>query len=144
MQNEEGFSTDIPILVILAARWQTSLAGSANRCRQIDPARTIESLGLTEPQINLLALLKEGKNNKLTGHALDLADPNMTNRLSAMLRASASAASSGNLVLAGASGNVIDSFRSGSATQRLVSHLNDRDISATVNLTRACDRQRTL
>jgi DNA-binding NarL/FixJ family response regulator len=44
-------------------------------------------LGLTERQLEVLALLMEGKNNKLICRALDLAEPTVKNHVSAILRA---------------------------------------------------------
>lgn len=43
--------------------------------------------GLTERQLEVLALLMEGKNNKLIGRALDLAEPTVKNHVSAILKA---------------------------------------------------------
>lgn len=48
---------------------------------------TPESLGLTERQIDVLALLMEGKNNKLICRGLGLAEPTVKNHVSAILRA---------------------------------------------------------
>jgi DNA-binding NarL/FixJ family response regulator len=45
------------------------------------------SLGLTERQLDVLALLMEGKNNKLICRALDLAEPTVKNHISAILKA---------------------------------------------------------
>lgn len=45
------------------------------------------SLGLTERQLDVLALLMEGKNNKLICRALDLAEPTVKNHVSAILKA---------------------------------------------------------
>ena len=44
-------------------------------------------LGLTARQLEVLALLLEGKNNKLIGRALDLAEPTVKSHVSAILRA---------------------------------------------------------
>jgi DNA-binding NarL/FixJ family response regulator len=44
-------------------------------------------LGLTERQLDVLALLMQGKNNKLISRALDLAEPTVKNHVSAILRA---------------------------------------------------------
>lgn len=46
-----------------------------------------DSLGLTDRQLEVLALLMEGKNNKLICRALDLAEPTVKNHISAILRA---------------------------------------------------------
>jgi DNA-binding NarL/FixJ family response regulator len=48
---------------------------------------TPQSLGLTDRQLEVLALLMEGKNNKLICRALDLAEPTVKNHVSAILRA---------------------------------------------------------
>lgn len=45
------------------------------------------ALGLTERQVQVLALLMEGKNNKLICRALDLAEPTVKNHVSAIFRA---------------------------------------------------------
>jgi DNA-binding NarL/FixJ family response regulator len=45
------------------------------------------SLGLTDRQLEVLALLMQGKNNKLICRALDLAEPTVKNHVSAILRA---------------------------------------------------------
>jgi DNA-binding NarL/FixJ family response regulator len=44
-------------------------------------------LGLTERQVDVLALMMEGKNNKLICRALDLAEPTVKNHVSAILKA---------------------------------------------------------
>lgn len=50
-------------------------------------AASADSLGLTERQLEVLALLMQGKNNKLICRALDLAEPTVKNHVSAILRA---------------------------------------------------------
>ena len=50
-------------------------------------SRTPQSLGLTDRQLDVLALLMEGKNNKLICRALDLAEPTVKNHVSAILKA---------------------------------------------------------
>jgi DNA-binding NarL/FixJ family response regulator len=47
----------------------------------------LQALGLTERQVEVLALLMQGKNNKLICRALDLAEPTVKNHVSAILRA---------------------------------------------------------
>lgn len=47
----------------------------------------VKSMGLTERQWEVLALLMEGKNNKLICRALDLAEPTVKNHVSAILKA---------------------------------------------------------
>jgi DNA-binding NarL/FixJ family response regulator len=44
-------------------------------------------LGLTERQVDVLALMMQGKSNKLICRALDLAEPTVKNHVSAILRA---------------------------------------------------------
>jgi DNA-binding NarL/FixJ family response regulator len=44
-------------------------------------------LGLTERQVDVLALMMEGKSNKLICRALDLAEPTVKNHVSAILKA---------------------------------------------------------
>ncbi|RDJ21925.1 DNA-binding response regulator [Bosea caraganae] len=46
----------------------------------------LQSLGLTERQLDVLALLMEGKNNKLICRALGLAEPTVKNHISAILK----------------------------------------------------------
>ena len=50
-------------------------------------AATPEALGLTGRQLEVLALLMQGKNNKLICRALGLAEPTVKNHVSAILRA---------------------------------------------------------
>jgi DNA-binding NarL/FixJ family response regulator len=50
-------------------------------------AVTPQSLGLTDRQLDVLALLMQGKNNKLICRALDLAEPTVKNHVSAILKA---------------------------------------------------------
>ncbi len=50
-------------------------------------AVTPQSLGLTDRQLDVLALLMQGKNNKLICRALGLAEPTVKNHVSAILRA---------------------------------------------------------
>ncbi len=48
---------------------------------------TLQDLGLTDRQLEVLALLMQGKNNKLICRALNLAEPTVKNHVSAILRA---------------------------------------------------------
>lgn len=48
---------------------------------------TPQQLGLTDRQVDVLALLMEGKNNKLICRALGLAEPTVKNHVSAILKA---------------------------------------------------------
>jgi DNA-binding NarL/FixJ family response regulator len=50
-------------------------------------AITPQSLGITERQLEVLALLMQGKNNKLICRALGLAEPTVKNHVSAILKA---------------------------------------------------------
>jgi DNA-binding NarL/FixJ family response regulator len=53
-----------------------------------DQARpTPSDLGVTERQLEVLALMMEGKNNKLISRALDLAEPTVKNHVTAILKA---------------------------------------------------------
>jgi DNA-binding NarL/FixJ family response regulator len=61
--------------------------GSAQQAAADAPRPTPEVLGLTGRQLEVLALLMEGRNNKLIGRALDLAEPTVKNHVSAILRA---------------------------------------------------------
>jgi DNA-binding NarL/FixJ family response regulator len=47
----------------------------------------VSTLGLTDRQLEVLALLMEGKSNKLICRALDLAEPTVKNHISAILKA---------------------------------------------------------
>jgi DNA-binding NarL/FixJ family response regulator len=48
---------------------------------------TPESLGLTARQMEVLALMMQGRSNKLIGRALNLAEPTVKNHVTALLRA---------------------------------------------------------
>lgn len=50
------------------------------------PRRTPSQLGLTDRQIEVLALMMEGKSNKLICRALNLAEPTVKNHVSAILK----------------------------------------------------------
>lgn len=51
------------------------------------PVAETDRLGLTDRQLDVLALLMEGRNNKLICRALGLAEPTVKNHISAILRA---------------------------------------------------------
>jgi DNA-binding NarL/FixJ family response regulator len=51
------------------------------------PRPTPAELGLTERQIDVLALMMQGRNNKLICRALNLAEPTVKNHVSAILKA---------------------------------------------------------
>ena len=44
-------------------------------------------LGLSERQVDVLALMMQGKNNKAIGRALDLAEPTVGDHVTAVLKA---------------------------------------------------------
>jgi DNA-binding NarL/FixJ family response regulator len=67
-----------PAPVVAALPVQPEQAG-----RRPSPAE----LGLTERQVDVLALIMEGKSNKLICRTLDLAEPTVKNHVSAILRA---------------------------------------------------------
>jgi DNA-binding NarL/FixJ family response regulator len=62
------------------ASGRASIAGAAKGTSPTD-------LGLTDRQLDVLALLMQGKNNKLICRALGLAEPTVKNHVSAILRA---------------------------------------------------------
>ncbi len=51
------------------------------------PPATPQALGLTERQVEVLALMMEGKSNKATGRTLDLAEATVRNHVTAVLKA---------------------------------------------------------
>lgn len=51
------------------------------------PPKSLSDLGLTERQIDVLALMMEGKSNKAIGRVLDLAEPTVRNHVTAVLKA---------------------------------------------------------
>ncbi|MEY2655011.1 MAG: hypothetical protein RLZZ524_2039 [Pseudomonadota bacterium] len=62
-------------------------AGTGPGAVRSGPDTTPRSLGLTDRQLEVLALLMQGKNNKLICRALGLAEPTVKNHVSAILRA---------------------------------------------------------
>ena len=62
---------------------QSSAASKPSPGKRPSPAE----LGLTERQVDVLALMMQGKNNKLICRALDLAEPTVKNHVSAILKA---------------------------------------------------------
>jgi DNA-binding NarL/FixJ family response regulator len=68
------------------------LAGGLSASPQVhyapadNPMASPEAAGLTERQINVLALIMEGKNNKTICRALNLAEPTVKNHVTAILR----------------------------------------------------------
>jgi DNA-binding NarL/FixJ family response regulator len=67
---------------ILAPASVATASDMSTQTRRPSPAE----LGLTERQIDVLALMMEGKNNKLICRALDLAEPTVKNHVSAILK----------------------------------------------------------
>jgi DNA-binding NarL/FixJ family response regulator len=60
---------------------------TASNAAHLPATMAANALGLTERQLDVLALLMEGKNNKLICRALDLAEPTVKNHVSAILKA---------------------------------------------------------
>jgi DNA-binding NarL/FixJ family response regulator len=70
---------------ILAAA--PSSAATPGRSAVPGPRQTPADFGLTERQVEVLALMMQGKSNKLICRALDLAEPTVKNHVSAILKA---------------------------------------------------------
>jgi DNA-binding NarL/FixJ family response regulator len=51
------------------------------------PAKSPRDLGLTDRQVEVLALMMQGKSNKAIGRVLDLAEPTVRNHVTAVLKA---------------------------------------------------------
>lgn len=62
-------------------------AGPASPAPHVSKRMTPAELGLTERQVDVLALMMQGKSNKLICRALDLAEPTVKNHVSAILKA---------------------------------------------------------
>jgi DNA-binding NarL/FixJ family response regulator len=78
----------VPTAALRAAPTQTAPDPQAAPNTAHSPtAMAANPLGLTERQLDVLALLMEGKNNKLICRALDLAEPTVKNHISAILKA---------------------------------------------------------
>lgn len=60
--------------------------GTAQRAAK-KPAASPRDLGLTDRQVEVLALMMQGKSNKAIGRVLDLAEPTVRNHVTAVLRA---------------------------------------------------------
>lgn len=58
-----------------------------NNVPQSAPRLTPSEIGLTERQVDVLALMMQGKSNKLICRALNLAEPTVKNHVSAILKA---------------------------------------------------------
>jgi DNA-binding NarL/FixJ family response regulator len=72
---------------ILGSAPAATPALSAAQPALADSRPTPADLGLTERQVDVLALMMQGKNNKLICRALDLAEPTVKNHVSAILKA---------------------------------------------------------
>ena len=73
----------IPPEILTLGPAMTAAPDKAAAAKRPSPAE----LGLTERQVDVLALMMEGKNNKLICRALDLAEPTVKNHVSAILKA---------------------------------------------------------
>ena len=60
--------------------------GTAQRATK-KPATSPRDLGLTDRQVEVLALMMQGKSNKAIGRVLDLAEPTVRNHVTAVLKA---------------------------------------------------------
>jgi DNA-binding NarL/FixJ family response regulator len=60
--------------------------GAAQRAAK-KPATSPRDLGLTDRQVEVLALMMQGKSNKAIGRVLDLAEPTVRNHVTAVLKA---------------------------------------------------------
>ena len=60
--------------------------GAAQRAAK-KPATSSRDLGLTDRQVEVLALMMQGKSNKAIGRVLDLAEPTVRNHVTAVLKA---------------------------------------------------------
>jgi DNA-binding NarL/FixJ family response regulator len=70
---------------ILERRNLPAQPGIAQTARK--PATSPRDLGLTDRQVEVLALMMQGKGNKAIGRVLDLAEPTVRNHVSAVLKA---------------------------------------------------------
>ena len=75
--------TYIPPEALIREPAGTAVVGSPPAGKRPSPAE----LGLTERQVDVLALMMQGKSNKLICRALDLAEPTVKNHVSAILKA---------------------------------------------------------
>jgi DNA-binding NarL/FixJ family response regulator len=73
----------IPPEILTAGPAATAAPDKPAAAKRPSPAE----LGLTERQVDVLALMMEGKSNKLICRALDLAEPTVKNHVSAILKA---------------------------------------------------------
>ena len=73
----------IPPEILTLGPAMTAASDGATPAKRPSPAE----LGLTARQVDVLALMMEGKNNKLICRALELAEPTVKNHVSAILKA---------------------------------------------------------
>ena len=73
----------IPPEILTLGPAMTAASDGATAAKRPSPAE----LGLTARQVDVLALMMEGKNNKLICRALELAEPTVKNHVSAILKA---------------------------------------------------------
>jgi DNA-binding NarL/FixJ family response regulator len=76
----------IPPEILSAASSPAGIAPAA-KLPDSGPPPSPDDLGLTRRQVDVLALMMLGRNNKLICRALDLAEPTVKNHVSAILRA---------------------------------------------------------
>ena len=77
----------IPPEILGGAATTTGAAASPLPQADSKPSPTPAELGLTERQVDVLALMMQGRSNKLICRALDLAEPTVKNHVSAILKA---------------------------------------------------------
>ena len=62
-------------------------SGFRRRDRLSPPRRELPAeLGLTDRQVEVLALMMQGKSNKMIAHLLDMAEPTVKNHVTAILK----------------------------------------------------------
>ncbi len=81
------FSGGIYIPPEILTRSEPTQVGPATRLRQAGTTASPADFGLTERQIEVLALMMQGKSNKAICRALDLAEPTVKNHVTAILKA---------------------------------------------------------
>jgi DNA-binding NarL/FixJ family response regulator len=64
----------------------SALPSPQPRAANVQPAATPADLGLTERQVDVLALMMQGKSNKAICRVLDLAEPTVKNHVTAILK----------------------------------------------------------
>ncbi len=81
------FSGGIYIPPEILTRSEPTQVGPETRLRQAGTTASPADFGLTERQIEVLALMMQGKSNKAICRALDLAEPTVKNHVTAILKA---------------------------------------------------------